>query len=57
MAGGGLNETTVIPLLYVDTPSNGTHTYDIQARDPTGINTIDTMWVDTGIISIGAAKR
>tara|TARA_R110002153_G_scaffold43358_1_gene122596 strand:+ start:284 stop:994 length:711 start_codon:yes stop_codon:yes gene_type:complete len=57
MANGALNETTVIPLLYVDTPNNGTYTYDIQARDPTGTTSIDTMWVDTGIISIGAAKR
>ena len=57
MANYALNETSVIPLLYVDTPSNGTFTYEIQARDPSGSGSTDTMYVDLGIISIGAAKR
>jgi hypothetical protein len=57
LANFALNETAVIPLLFVDTPSNGTFTYEIQARDPSGSGSIDTMYVDLGIISIGAAKR
>ena len=57
LANSALNETSVIPLLYVDDPSSGTYTYDIQARDPVGTSSIDSMYVDLGIISIGAAKR
>jgi hypothetical protein len=57
MANFALNETSVIPFLYVDTPSNGTFTYEIQARDPSGSGSSDTMYIDLGIISIGAAKR
>lgn len=52
-----LNETSLIPLLFVDSPSNGTFTYKIQGRDSAGTSATDTMFVDLGIISIGAAKR
>ncbi len=55
------NETALVPILFVDTPSNGTHTYSIEANGYGGSSSSTSPYarqlIDIGIISIGAAKR
>jgi hypothetical protein len=52
------NETAGVSILFVDAPTNGTYTYKLQGTvNSNSTSTVDRMWVDTAIISVGAAKR
>ena len=59
-ASSSNNETGLVPVLFIDSATNATHSYNYTIRDSTGISSsVDSVTVhpDTTIISLGGAKR